>query len=94
MNIKSLACCGAFHTHSFSQVFRYLTACCTALEDEQLLHSFLTRLPQLARGHHMLKCRRGMRDGRVVELFVSNSTCLMDLLKAPWVESVSLNGIL
>lgn len=33
--------------------------------------------------------------GRVGDqLFMSNSICLMDLLKAPWVESVNLNGIL
>lgn len=94
MNIKCLLHCATPKKHYFSRVPRYLTAVLHSHEDEQLLHSSLTRLPQLARGHHTLKFRRGRRDRRVITLFMSYSTCLMDLLKAPWMESVSLNGIL
>lgn len=90
--LKSLAHCGALQ-YNFHQVLRYLPICLHSHEGEQLLCS-PSWIPQLAKGQHVVKCRRAGRDGRDVALFLSNSVCQMDLLKAPWVESVNLNGIL
>lgn len=93
-NTKCGAHCVVPNEPCFSRVPRYLTVMLHSHEEEQLRCSNLPRLPQLARGCHILRFRTGSGNRRVITLFVSNSTSLMDLLKAPWVESVSLNGIL